>query len=63
MRFKVGDRVQRKSGEGPVMTVEQVHGTSLKCTWFKGVHQMRFEINEPEVRSATAQNPQDKAGS
>jgi uncharacterized protein YodC (DUF2158 family) len=31
--FEVGDTVQLKSG-GPVMTITEIEGTQVWCTWF-----------------------------
>lgn len=33
MSFRVGDVVQLKSG-GPAMTVTEVNGTDVTCSWF-----------------------------
>lgn len=33
MSFKVGDRVQLNTG-GPPMTVTEVNGDEVSCTWF-----------------------------
>ena len=35
MAFKVGDKVQLQSG-GPAMTVIEVNGSDVTCTWFAG---------------------------
>jgi uncharacterized protein YodC (DUF2158 family) len=39
MGFKVGDIVELKSG-GPAMTVHEVSGTVITCTWFDEAKQL-----------------------
>jgi uncharacterized protein YodC (DUF2158 family) len=54
MGLKVGDIVELKSG-GPAMTVHEVSGTVITCTWFDEAKQLHgADFQETELKSPSA---------